>query len=243
MKSKLSFLIIVMSAFLASCTTANSNSPDSVPSQTPVSSTSVNTPKVQDNYDSIVEEFSSIFSDCDISVSETGVRVNATLVSKNLSADEKPEDWEDILLDFSEALTSSRVKAEEAGFQELSAQLEDIDGNILVSGYGGEVKFDYFEQSATSLSSVTLGPGQYTVGIDILAGTYNCTAVSGLGVLRGDVASAGPAGFVQTMGSSSVTIGDYSASVEGNQTYNNLSLADGDTLYIEMSLTVRFDPV
>lgn len=91
-------------------------------------------------------------------------------------------------------------------------------------------------------SNLVLGPGTYQVGIDIPSGKYDCIAHSGFGVLRGDVASAGPAGFVQTMGSSSASIGGVSAGVEAASSYSNLTLADGDTIYIEMSLNVEFVP-
>lgn len=91
-------------------------------------------------------------------------------------------------------------------------------------------------------SNLVLGPGTYQVGVDIPAGKYDCIAHSGFGVLRGDVASAGPAGFVQTMGSSSASIGGVSAGVEAASSYSNLTLADGDTIYIEMSLNVEFAP-
>lgn len=86
-------------------------------------------------------------------------------------------------------------------------------------------------------------PGTYVVGQDIAAGKYDCIAVSGLGVLRGDVASLEPTGLVQTMGESTSSIGGYSSTVEGSKSYNNLTLTDGDKIYIEMSLNVQFVPV
>lgn len=95
---------------------------------------------------------------------------------------------------------------------------------------------------AESSESLTFGPGTYTVGKDIDAGTYDCIAVSGFGVLRGDVASHGAAGFVQTMGDASASIGGVSASVESAESYSNLELADGDIIYIEMNLKVEFVP-
>lgn len=90
---------------------------------------------------------------------------------------------------------------------------------------------------------LVFGPGTYVVGQDIAAGKYDCIAVSGLGVLRGDVASLEPAGLVQTMGESTSSIGGYSSTVEGSKSYNNLTLTDGDKIYIEMSLNVQFVPV
>ena len=90
---------------------------------------------------------------------------------------------------------------------------------------------------------LVLGPGTYVVGQDIAAGKYDCIAVSGLGVLRGDVASLEPTGLVQTMGESTSSIGGYSSTVEGSKSYNNLTLTDGDKIYIDMSLNVQFVPV
>lgn len=96
------------------------------------------------------------------------------------------------------------------------------------------------ESSDNETNNLVLGPGTYVVGEDIPAGKYDCIAESGFGVLRGDVASAGPAGFVQTMGNSTSSAGEYSATVEGADSYSNLTLEDGDTIYIEMSLNVEF---
>lgn len=98
------------------------------------------------------------------------------------------------------------------------------------------------QQAEPETSNLVLGPGTYQVGIDIPAGKYDCIANSGFGVLRGEVASAGPAGFVQTMGNQSASIGDVSAGVEAASSYSNLTLADGDTIYVEMSLNVEFVP-
>ncbi len=87
-----------------------------------------------------------------------------------------------------------------------------------------------------------LEPGTYIVGEDIPAGKYDCVAVDGFGVFRGDVASLAPAGLVQTMGNVSSSIGGETVSVDGNMTYNNLTLADGDIIYVEMSLSVQLNP-
>lgn len=105
-------------------------------------------------------------------------------------------------------------------------------------GVGESVELN--EASNSSNGEIVLGPGTYVVGEDIDAGKYDCVAISGFGVLRGEVASAGPAGFVQTMGDSTVTIGEDTAGVKGSTSYNNLTLANGDVIYIEMSLNVEF---
>lgn len=118
----------------------------------------------------------------------------------------------------------------------------------IASALGLDVVWDQSTQTVvltnavpSASASFTLGPGEYVVGRDLPAGTYNCIAVSGFGVLRGDIASCGPAGFVQTMGSASASIDGTSASVQGSQLYNNLSLVDKDIIYIEMNLTVKFE--
>ena len=55
-------------------------------------------------------------------------------------------------------------------------------------------------------------------------------------------ASLAPAGLVQTMGNVSSSVGGETVSVGGNMTYNNLTLADGDVIYVEMSLSVQLNP-
>lgn len=96
------------------------------------------------------------------------------------------------------------------------------------------------ESTIIGNDNLVLGPGTYVVGEDIAAGKYDCLAASGFGVLRGDVASMEPAGFVQTMGGVSASVGGETASVQGTTSYSNLTLTDGDILYIEMSLNVEF---
>lgn len=91
-------------------------------------------------------------------------------------------------------------------------------------------------------NALVLEPGKYIVGEDIPAGKYDCVAVDGFGVFRGDVASLAPAGLVQTMGNVSSSVGGETVSVGGNMTYNNLTLADGDVIYVEMSLSVQLNP-
>lgn len=90
------------------------------------------------------------------------------------------------------------------------------------------------DESSAAEDALVLGPGTYAVGEDIDAGEYDCVAVSGFGVFRGEVASLGEPGLAQTMGVESSVM-------ECSQSYSNLTLADGDTLYIEMSLEVQFN--
>lgn len=86
--------------------------------------------------------------------------------------------------------------------------------------------------SASTTSPFTIGVGKYVVGQDIPAGKYDCLAVSGNGVLRGDVAS---------LTTFSVTMGvDNEFFIFLNHSYSNLELQNGDVIYIEGGLTVQF---
>lgn len=78
-----------------------------------------------------------------------------------------------------------------------------------------------------------LGPGKYVVGTDIQAGKYDCVAIEGYGTFRGTVADLGTAGLVQVMGIQT-------DSLKPNTTYSNLKLENGDIIYIEGSLHVKF---
>lgn len=86
--------------------------------------------------------------------------------------------------------------------------------------------------------SIVLSAGTYKVGDDIPPGKYDCIAASGFGVLRGDIEST--PNFVQTMGSSFASVGGISAGVSASESYQNLLLQEGDTIIIEMSLSVEF---
>lgn len=138
---------------------------------------------------------------------------------------------------------------------ELPSDWEEFQTSYIDSGTARDSKQhftisrDFFEQVGHSavqndadISNLIFGPGTYTVGTDIPAGTYDCVAVSGFGVLRGDVASLGNVGFVQTMGTATSEIGNYSANVSASNSYSNLKVENGDVLYIEMTLNVKFVP-
>lgn len=138
---------------------------------------------------------------------------------------------------------------------ELPSDWEEFQTSYIDSGTARDSKQhftisrDFFEQVGHSavqndadVSNLIFGPGTYTVGADIPAGTYDCVAVSGFGVLRWDVASLGDVDFVQTMGTATSEIGNYSANVSASNSYSNLKVEDGDVLYIEMTLNVEFVP-
>ena len=196
------------------------------------------------NYPDIEALFLPLHDSAAVSFAAKGTRLEATILCAGLAAETAPDNWDAIASSFAAALVDGKATAEQYGFDELSGQLEANDGPILISGFGGKTRYDLFSQAASESgsTSITLGPGTYTVGQDITAGTYDCVAVSGFGVLRGEVAAFGTPGFVQTMGNVSASVGGESASITGASSYSNLPLADGDILYIEMNLNVEFVP-
>lgn len=91
--------------------------------------------------------------------------------------------------------------------------------------------------NAPAKQTVTLGSGSYTVGSDIAAGKYTVTAVSGSGNFIGEVAALGWSGLNEIMAAAGDMVwgDDYT-------TYENLTLANGDTFTISSGLKLRFDP-
>lgn len=128
------------------------------------------------------------------------------------------------------------MSSDDTKYRPMQANVKDIDDQSHVETPA------CIESSPPEVSGIVLGPGTYTVGQDIDAGTYDCVAVSGLGVIRGDIKAYGDHGFIQTMGSASATIDDATVSIESVSTYSNLTLETGDVFYIEMSLSVEFIP-
>lgn len=83
-----------------------------------------------------------------------------------------------------------------------------------------------------------LGPGTYVVGEDIDEGKYDCTAISGFGMLTGEVAEYGY--FYTTLGENIVTVDGEEVGIRGNKFYSNLRLSNGDIIYVEGTLNVEF---
>ena len=83
-------------------------------------------------------------------------------------------------------------------------------------------------------TTITLGVGQYVVGVDIPAGTYNVRAVSGMGNFMGDVASQ-PFGMLNAiLEAPGAGLGLMESTLDG------LRLADGDEFNIMGSLRLEF---
>lgn len=133
-----------------------------------------------------------------------------------------PADWSEIEIRFTPDFWTNK----EAVFVAAKDEAEVLDSQSSQASSNGE--------------NLIFGAGTYLVGEDIPAGKYDCTAVSGFGVFRGDVASLAPEGLALTMGNSTVDVGESSATVNAAESYSNLQLSDGDTIYIEMSLSVEF---
>ncbi|MCL1806368.1 MAG: copper amine oxidase N-terminal domain-containing protein [Oscillospiraceae bacterium] len=89
------------------------------------------------------------------------------------------------------------------------------------------------DKQITAPSSILFGAGQYVVGEDIAAGTYDCKAVSGSGNFIGDVKSLGFMGLNEILGAP----GTY---WEDTPAYNGLRLGNGDTFTIHGDLQIEF---
>jgi hypothetical protein len=133
---------------------------------------------------------------------------------------EAPSDWSEIEVRFTPSFWSNKEAVFVVNEKDVAVQKDT--------------------QTPSNSEHLILGAGTYVVGKDIPAGEYNCKAASGLGVLRGDVASLSPVGLIVTMGESTASVGDDSVTVSATDSYSNLQLTDGDKIYIEMSLEVEF---
>ena len=101
------------------------------------------------------------------------------------------------------------------------------------------VGYDAAENMATvntpTPTTFSLGVGQYTVGADIAPGKYDVAALSGSGNFMGEVASCQFGSLNEILAAPGA-----SGSIERPSTYSNLTLAEGDILYIKGSLNVEF---
>ena len=198
-----------------------------------------------DNYDEISNVFCEIIPNSSVSVTNSGSRLDVVISDTGLSSDSQPERWVETLSILLSSTEAAKDIASTYDVKNIASQIIDENGDILATCFSGKIQYDAYSHKAEYQevkTSFILGPGTYKVGTDIPAGKYDCFANSGLGVFRGEVASLGSVGFAQTMGESSISIGDTYASVVCASSYSNLTLADGDTIYIEMSLNVEFVP-
>ena len=106
------------------------------------------------------------------------------------------------------------------------------------SALGLDVKWDG-DTNTVFLSNAlvapfTLATGQYIVGEDIIAGKYDCWAVSGSGNFMGDVKSLG------YMGLNEILAEEGHEFFDDRSTYSNLRLENGDVITINGDLKVKF---
>jgi len=89
------------------------------------------------------------------------------------------------------------------------------------------------EQERIEANTKTLSTGEYTVGKNIEAGTYNCEAISGNGnfIVYGNYGSLKVNEMFGTNGQFYT------------KTFNNLELEDGDTISVTSGLKIKFTPV
>lgn len=80
----------------------------------------------------------------------------------------------------------------------------------------------------------TLGAGQYIVGVDIPIGKYQCTATAGSGNFIGTVKSLGYMGLNEILGAPGSVF-------ESSQTFDNLTLTNGDSIKVSGDLKVKFE--
>ena len=88
--------------------------------------------------------------------------------------------------------------------------------------------------SEALVAPFTIAAGQYVVGEDIVAGKYDCRAVSGSGNFTGTVESLG------FMGLNEILAEDGDEFFTDQVTYSNLRLKDGDVIKIGGDLKVEF---
>ncbi|MCL2368463.1 MAG: S-layer homology domain-containing protein [Oscillospiraceae bacterium] len=95
-------------------------------------------------------------------------------------------------------------------------------------------QFSGLETESAPPVSFRLSAGQYIVGVDIPAGVYNVTAVSGAGNLQGEVHSLG------FLGLNEILAAPGTPALVGTQTFRNLRLTNGDVFRVMGNLVAEF---
>lgn len=152
-----------------------------------------------EDYTPIEEVFSSAFPDAEVSAKKEGTRI-AVYILSDLSAEEPPAGWEDIISDLSAALETTHDMAAEYGAATVSVQLEAPDETILASGFNGKIQFDFFNQEEIEDSNpptiTQFEFEQISVGMTL---TEVQDIIGGPGKLESEIGSAGSStGSVRT---------------------------------------------
>lgn len=167
MERPISFILACLIVISLTACGADTSSPSSVPSSTPINTSSATTttsqePVQTETYPKIRECFSTINENWKIVIYERKNRLEVVLLADDLNHDAAPENWDDILLSLENALIEADPLTSDNGFSMLSAQINVADGTILASGYDKKVRFDLFNAKTTYKES---GNGLITLSI------------------------------------------------------------------------------
>lgn len=92
--------------------------------------------------------FAAAYPDAAISYLDNSGTPQITVAAAGYSSDAQPQGWDDEKALFSGCLAAADEIAKNNGYKTALAQLEAGDGEILLSGYNGALKFDLFAQRA-----------------------------------------------------------------------------------------------
>lgn len=196
MKRTYIFGFMLSVALLLSSCGGNDQSQAEAPAQDSVAEAPVSDEKQpEETFDDITEIFTQAFPDSTVSVRRQSSRISVDVTS-SISADQPPDNWEEILQALNDALAQSEELAEGYGAATVSAQLETGDETILASGYSGAVQYDIFARASEQASESKSNPptitqhefDQISVGMTL---TEVQDIVGGSGTLEREIGSSG----------------------------------------------------
>ncbi len=136
----------VIAAILLVCVFAGIGS-DKDKASTPPSQTSREENEEPVDYSSVSACFADVFPDAEISCIESGSSPQVT-VKTELSSEDQPENWAQLLDSFETCLESADGAAKALSRKTALGQIVAADGTILASGYNGKLQFDLFAKRA-----------------------------------------------------------------------------------------------
>lgn len=196
MKRTYIFGFMLSAALLLSSCGGNDQSQAEAPAQDSVAEAPVSDEtQPEETFDDITEIFTQAFPDSTVSVRRQSSRISVDVTS-SISADQPPDNWEEILQALNDALAQSEELAEGYGAATVSAQLETGDETILASGYSGSVQYDIFARASEQVSESKSNPptitqhefDQISVGMTL---TEVQDIVGGSGTLESEIGSSG----------------------------------------------------
>ena len=188
------FVLALLLTLLVSSCGGNDQSQDESPAQGSVAEPSVSNGKQpEETFDDIAKIFTQAFPDFTVSTRRQSSRISVDVTS-NISADQPPDNWAEILQALNDALAQSEELAEGYGAVTVSAQLETGDETILASGYSGAVQYDIFTRTSdpvTESNPPTITQHEFdqiSVGMTL---TEVQNIVGGSGTLESEIGSSG----------------------------------------------------